>query len=107
MASSKEHVNYVIEQLNIATDGNVSSRAMMGEYVVYFRDKVVGGIYDDRLLVKVTKASEELLSGVPLELPYEGAKMMLKIENVEDHAQMRDLFEAMYPELPARKIKKK
>ena len=107
MASSKEHVNYIIEQLNIATDGNVSSRAMMGEYVVYFRDKVVGGIYDDRLLVKVTKASEELLSDAPLELPYEGAKTMLKIENVENHAQMRELFEAMYPELPARKTKKK
>lgn len=54
MASSKECVAYVIEQLNIATGGNVSSRAMMGEYVVYYRDKVIGGIYDDRLLVKVT-----------------------------------------------------
>ena len=52
MASSKERVAYVIERLNIATDGNVSSRAMMGEYVVYYRDKVIGGIYDDRLLVK-------------------------------------------------------
>ena len=84
MASSKERVAYVIEQLNIATGGNVSSRAMMGEYVVYYRDKVIGGIYDDRLLVK-----------------------MLKIENVEDAAAIKELFEAMYPELPARKTKKK
>ena len=98
MASSKERVAYVIEQLNIATGGNVSSRAMMGEYVVYYRDKVIGGIYDDRLLVKVNAS---------LETPYAGAKEMLKIENVEDAAAIKELFEAMYPELPARKTKKK
>lgn len=107
MASDKEHVEYLIEQLNIATDGNASSRAMMGEYVVYYRDKVIGGIYNDRLLVKVTKSSQELLAGAPLELPYEGAKMMLKIEDPEDHDAIRTLFEAMYPELPARKSKKR
>jgi TfoX/Sxy family transcriptional regulator of competence genes len=107
MASSKERVAYVIEQLNIATGGNVSSRAMMGEYVVYYRDKVIGGIYDDRLLVKVTDSSRALLANVSLEIPYAGAKEMLKIENVEDAAAIKELFEAMYPELPARKTKKK
>lgn len=107
MASSKEQVEYLIEQLNIATRGNVSSRAMMGEYVVYFRDKVIGGIYNDRLLVKVTKSSQELLAEAPLELPYEGAKMMLKIENAEDYEAIRELFDAMYSELPARKSKKR
>lgn len=103
MASSKEHVEQVIEQLNIATGGNVSSRAMMGEYVVYYRDKVIGGIYDDRLLVKVTDASTRLLADALLEIPYAGAKEMLKIENVEDHKAIAHLFEEMYPELPARK----
>ena len=107
MASSKERVAYVIEQLNIATGGNVSSRAMMGEYVVYYRDKVIGGIYDDRLLVKVTDYSRALLANASLEIPYAGAKEMLKIENVEDAAAIKELFEAMYPELPARKTKKK
>lgn len=107
MASSKEHVNYVIEQLNIATNGNVSSRAMIGEYVIYYRDKVIGGIYNDRLLVKVTKASQDLLVQAPLEIPYQGAKEMFKIEDVEDHAFIVKLFEAMYPELPARKPRKK
>lgn len=107
MASSKEHVDYVIEQLNIATDGNVSSRAMMGEYVVYYRDKVIGGIYNDRLLVKVTKASQEMLAKAPLEIPYQGAKEMFKIEDPEDHTFIAALFEAMYPELPARKPKKR
>ncbi len=107
MASSKEHVDHIIEQLNIATGGNVSSRAMMGEYVVYYRDKVIGGIYNDRLLVKVTKSSQELLADAPLEIPYQGAKEMLKIEESEDHAFNARLFEAMYPELPARKPRKK
>lgn len=107
MASSKERVAYVIDQLNIATGGNVSSRAMMGEYVVYYRDKVIGGIYDDRLLVKVTDSSRELLADAPLELPYVGAKEMLKLEAIEDAKAIKELFEAMYPELPARKTKKK
>lgn len=89
MASSKERVAYVIERLNIATDGNVSSRAMMGEYVVYYRDKVIGGIYDDRLLVKVTDSSRALLANASLEIPYAGAKEMLKIENIEDAAAIR------------------
>lgn len=69
MASSKERVAYVIEQLNIATGGNVSSRAMMGEYVVYYRDKVIGGIYDDRLLVKVTDLLARCLRTLLLRLP--------------------------------------
>lgn len=107
MASSKERVAYVIDQLNIATGGNVSSRAMMGEYVVYYRDKVIGGIYDDRLLVKVTDSSRELLADAPLELPYVGAKEMLKLEAIEDAKAIKELFETMYPELPARKTKKK
>lgn len=107
MASSKERVAYVIDQLNIATGGNVSSRAMMREYVVYYRDKVIGGIYDDRLLVKVTDSSRKLLADAPLELPYAGAKEMLKLEAIEDAAAIKELFEAMYPELPARKTKKK
>lgn len=107
MASSKQHVEYVTDQLNIATGGEVSSRAMMGEYVLYYRDKVIGGIYDDRLLVKVTDSSTRLLADAPLEIPYEGAKEMLRIDDVEDPAAIGTLFEAMYPELPARKPRKK
>ena len=107
MASSKERVAYVIEQLNIATGGNVSSLAKKGENVVNYREKVNGGIYADRLLVKVTDSSRALLANASLEIPYAGAKEMLKIENVEDAAAIKELFEAMYPELPARKTKKK
>lgn len=107
MASDKGYVERVAEALNVATGDRVSTRAMMGEYVVYYRDKVIGGIYDNRLLVKVTKSSTELLPEAPLEIPYKGAKEMLKIENPDDHELIATLFEAMYDELPARKTKKK
>lgn len=107
MASSKDYVASTVEQLNIATGGDVSSRAMMGEYVVYYRDKVIGGIYDNRLLVKLTKSAQALLPNAESVVPYEGAKEMLLISDVEDHGLMGELFEAMYPELPARKPRKK
>lgn len=107
MASSKDYVASTVEQLNIATGGDVSSRAMMGEYVVYYRDKVIGGIYDNRLLVKLTKSAQALLPNAESAVPYEGAKEMLLISDVEDHGLMGELFEAMYPELPARKPRKK
>lgn len=107
MASTKEYVALTIEQLNIATGGDVSSRAMMGEYVVYYRDKVIGGIYDNRFLVKPTKSAQALLSNAERVVPYEGAKEMLLVNDVENHALMGELLEAMYPELPARKPRKK
>lgn len=107
MASDKRRVEHVIEQLNAATGGKVSSRAMMGEHVVYYREKVIGGIYDDRLLVKVTKSSSDMLADAPLGIPYDGAREMLQIENVEDPQLISELFEAMYPELPVKRPKKK
>lgn len=107
MASSKDYVASTIEQLNIATGGDVSSRAMMGEYVVYYRDKVIGGIYDNRFLVKPTASAQALLSKAERVVPYEGAKEMLLVGDVENHGLMSELFEAMYPELPARKPQKK
>ena len=76
---------------------------MMGEYIIYYRSKVVGGIYDDRFLVKATKSAMDLMPTAGMELPYEGAKEMLLVDEVEDKAFLRDLLEAMYPELPAPK----
>lgn len=107
MASTKDYVAYVMEQLAIATGGDVSSRAMMGEYVVYYRDKVIGGIYDNRFLVKPTKSAQALLPNAQRVVPYAGAKEMLLVSDVENHGLMGELFEAMYPELPARKPRKK
>lgn len=101
MSSSKEYVEYILEQLSDA--GEVSSRAMMGEYVIYFRDKVIGGVYDDRFLVKPTASAKAMLSHAECQLPYQGAKEMLLVDAIEDRALMAELLQAMHPELPARK----
>lgn len=107
MPSSKERVECLVELLNIATSGNVSSRPMMGEYVVYYRDKVIGGVYDDRFLLKPTESAKVLLPNAERQIPYEGAKEMLLIDDFENAQLIRELLESMYPELPARKPRKK
>ena len=104
MASSKEYLEYVLEQL--AGAGDVSYRAMMGEYIIYYRGKVVGGIYDDRFLVKPVKSAIAMMPDAQREIPYEGAKEMLLVDDVENREFLRDLLEAMYDELPAPKKKK-
>ena len=101
MASSKEYLDYILEQLSDVED--ISYRAMMGEYIIYYRGKVVGGIYDDRFLVKATKSAVEMMPDADQELPYEGAKAMLLVDDVEDREFLKELLEAMYPELPAPK----
>ena len=95
MASSKEYLDFVLDQC-----AGLSARAMMGEYVLYYGGKVVGGIYDNRLLVKPTPSAIALIPKAPRELPYEGAKEMLLVENIEDREFMQRLFAAMSPELP-------
>ena len=104
MASSKEYLDFILEQLSELDD--ISYRAMMGEYIIYYRGKIVGGIYDDRLLVKLTKSAVALMPDADRELPYEGAKKMLLVDNVENKEFLRELLEAMYEELPAPKKKK-
>ena len=95
MSSSKEYLDFVLEQCS-----GLSARAMMGEYVLYYGGKVVGGVYDNRLLVKPTKSAVTLLPNAPRELPYEGAKEMLLVEDIEDRELLKKLFEAMYEKLP-------
>ena len=104
MASSKDYLDYILDQLSALDD--ISYRAMMGEYIIYYRGKVVGGIYDDRFLVKTTKAAMEMMPDADEELPYEGAKAMLLVDDVEDREFLKELLEAMYPELPAPKKRK-
>ena len=104
MASSKEYLEFVLEQLSGLED--VSSRAMMGEYILYYRGKIVGGIYDDRFLVKPVKTAVDRMPEAELEVPYEGAKEMLLVDNVDDKELLCSLLEAMYDELPAPKKKK-
>ena len=104
MASTKEYLDFILEQLS-GLHG-VSWRAMMGEYILYYQGKIVGGIYDDRFLVKPVPAAAARMPEAEYEAPYEGAKEMLLVDNVEDRAFLRDLLEAMADELPAPKKKK-
>ena len=102
MASSKEYVDFILEQCE-----GLSARAMMGEYVLYYGGKVVGGVYDNRLLVKPTESAKKLMPNATMELPYEGAKEMLLAENMEDKAFLQTLFAAIAEELPETKRRKK
>lgn len=104
MASSKEYLEYVLEQLSSLDD--ITYRAMMGEYIIYYQGKIAGGIYDDRFLVKPTKSALDLMPDASRELPYEGAKEMLLVEDVDDRDFLNDLLNAMVDELPAPKKKK-
>ena len=105
MSSSKEYLEYILDQLDDLDD--ITYRAMMGEYIIYYHGKIVGGIYDDRFLVKPVNAALEMMPDANMELPYEGAKEMLLVENVEDREFLRNLLESMYEELPAPKRKRK
>lgn len=104
MASTKEYLDFILEQLSGLDE--ISYKAMMGEYIIYFRGKIVGGIYDDRFLVKNVKTAREMMPDADLELPYEVAKEMLLVDDVDNKEFLKELFEAMYDELPAPKKKK-
>ena len=104
MASSKDYLEYVLDQLSPLDD--ISYRAMMGEYIIYYQGKIVGGIYDDRFLVKPTESAMALMPDASRELPYEGAKEMLLVEDIDDRDFLNELLNAMADELPAPKKKK-
>ena len=104
MASSKEYLQFILEQLSDLEE--INYRAMMGEYIIYYRGRIVGGIYDDRLLVKPTKSAVSYMATAIYELPYEGAKEMLLVE-VDSKEYLAGLFKAMYDELPVHKSNNK
>ena len=105
MGSSKEYLRFILEQLSNLDE--VSYRPMMGEFILYYRGKIVGGIYDNRLLVKKTKAASELIPAAICDLPYEGAKEMLLVDEVDRKEFLTKLIETMYDELPLPKQKRK
>jgi TfoX/Sxy family transcriptional regulator of competence genes len=104
MASTKEYLEFVLEQLSDLS--GISYRAMMGEYIIYYQGRIAGGIYDDRFLVKPVPAARKLMPEAPLELPYEGAKEMLLVEDIDNKAFLTELLNAMADELPLPKKKK-
>ena len=105
MASSEEYLEYVLEQLSDLDE--IFYRKMMGEYIIYYRGKIVGGIYDNRFLVKPVKSALEMMGDADMELPYEGAKEMVLVDNLDDREFLCDLFDAMYDELPAPRKRRK
>ena len=98
MASSKEYLDFILGQLSDLED--ITYRTMMGEYIIYYKGKIVGGIYDDRFLVKNVKSAVDKMPDAQLELPYEGAKKMLLVDNVDNKVFLKDLLESMYEDLP-------
>ena len=105
MASSKEYLDFILEQ--VSELDNISYKAMMGEFIIYYNGKIIGGIYDDRLLVKPVKSAINYMPNAEYELPYDGAKQMLLVDDVDNKEFLIGLFDAMYDDLPAPKPKKK
>ena len=104
MASSKEYLEFILDQLSDLKE--ISCRAMMGEYILYCRGKVIGGIYDDRLLLKPVKSALEMVPEARMELPYDGAKEMLLVDDVDNREFLCELVQSMWEELPDKKKKK-
>ena len=101
MASTKEYLEYVLEQLSDLEE--ISARAMMGEYILYYNGRIFGGIYDDRLLVKPVSSALKKMPDASREIPYEGAKEMLLVDEVDNREFLCDLVESMWDELPEKK----
>ena len=104
MASSKEFLEYILEQLSEVEE--ITYRAMMGEYIIYYKGRIAGGIHDDRLLIKPVKSAIDYVSDIRYEVPYEGAKKMILIEEVDNKEYLTELFKAIYDDLPTPKKKK-
>lgn len=105
MASTKEYRDFILDRLSGAE--GISCRAMMGEFIIRCHDKTVGGIYDDRFLVKPVKGAMAMMPDAEMERPYEGAEEMLLVDNVENREFLRELMNTLYSELPVPKKRKK
>lgn len=102
MASTKNYLNYILDQLS---ELNISYKKMMGEYILYYKGKIFGGIYDDRFLVKPVKSAKVMMPDATYEKPYDSAKDMILVDNVENREFLKELITKMYDELPVSKKK--
>ena len=105
MGSDKNYLNYILEQLSDLD--NITFRPMMGEYIIYYKEIIVGGIYDNRFLIKPVEFAKKLMPNAQFEKPYDGAKEMLLVENLENKAFLGELFNAVIAELTPKKGKRK
>lgn len=104
MASTKAYLQFILEQLSGLEE--ITYKAMMGEYIIYYRGKIMGGIYDDRFLVKPVRSAILLMPTAAFALPYEGAKEMLLVDHTDSKESLTELFHVMFDELPTPKKKK-
>lgn len=104
MASSKEYLDFILDQLSELNE--ITYKTMMGEFIIYYHGKIVGGIYDNRFLVKPVRSAISLMPNAVYEPPYEGAKEMLLVDDVDNKDLLTSLFIAMYDELPIPKKKR-
>lgn len=105
MASTKDYLDFVLEQLSLLD--SITYRAMMGEYIIYYKGKIVGGIYDNRFLIKPTESAKSFMPNADYDIPYETAKPMLLVDNIDDREFLADLFDAMFDDLPLPKTRGK
>ena len=103
MSSTQDYCNFVLDQLSLLSD--ITTRKMMGEYILYYKGKIFGGIYDNRFLVKYVEAAKKMMPDAPLEIPYPGGKKMLLVEEIDNREFLRELIIAICDELPAPKAK--
>lgn len=104
MATSRAYMAFILDQLS-GLDG-ITSRMMMGEYIIYYKGRIAAYVCDDRLLVKPVSSAKSMLPFARMESPYEGAREMLLVEEVDDRQLLETLFEVMFEELPEPKGKK-
>ena len=104
MATSKEYLAFILDQLSDVE--GIAHRQMMGEYIVYMNGKMAAYLCDDRLLIKPVPSAVQLMPNATYDPPYDGAKDMLLVDNIDDRAFLKELFEAMYDDLPNPKKKK-
>jgi len=87
MATTKDYRDFIIEQLNLLD--NITCKSMMGEYLLYYNGLLFGGIYDDRLLVKIVDSNKKY--NMQESIPYESAKPMYLVDDVDNQEALRDI----------------
>lgn len=96
MASSREYLDFILDQYR-ELDG-ISYRPMMGEFILYYKGVVFGGVYDDRFLVKPLESAKEIIPNAKLVIPYPGSKGLLLVPDVDDEDTLIKLAKAIYEE---------
>jgi TfoX/Sxy family transcriptional regulator of competence genes len=103
MPSTQDYCNFVLDQLSLLSD--ITTRKMMGEYILYYKGKIFGGIYDNRFLIKPVETAKKMMPDAPMEVPYPGGKKMLLVEEIDNREFLKELIIAICNELPAPKTK--